>query len=99
VLLALAQGALAQLGYEVVQPDFTHSHQARVVLVLRQFSIQTVKVIVMCLADVQRVNAQAITVTADVGQLPNRLKICGLNRWQHTNCYIICSFLRPYHMR
>ena len=84
VLLALAQRALAQIGYEEVQPDFTHRNQPQVVDGRRQLIVQRLQVGIQRLFDAQRVDTQGITVALRVGQRSHLSEISDLHRWQNT---------------
>ena len=85
--LPLTQGGLAQGWHKIIQTNFPHRHQARVVFRRSQGIVQGVQVIVMCLRHIQRVDAQGISVAVAVRQRLHRAPMGPRHRRDHAQAH------------
>ena len=81
--LPLAHMGRAQLGHKKVQPDLTHSHEARVITPLSQGVVQRQQVRFLRLGHIQWVDAQSVRVAMLLGQLRDLGPVGGVHRRDH----------------
>ena len=85
--LPLTHLGRAQLGDEIIQADFAHGDQARIMACLGQRFIQRIQVIALRLRHIQGVNAQGIRIAMLGGQGLHTRPIAALHCRQHTQTH------------